>query len=145
VITPLRALFLIVLVGTTLELLTERSRQSFRIKRWRLRTRNHTVVVGYGTTGRAAVEALHDDGAEPGDIAIVDPDPTRLDAASAAGLVTVAGDATRSGTLRSANVPAAAGVLHRIDDGIVDPLTAGDRLLYIRKASTDGNRSSTTC
>ena len=31
VITPLRLLFLIVLVGTTVELLTERSRQSFRI------------------------------------------------------------------------------------------------------------------
>jgi voltage-gated potassium channel len=53
VITPLRLVFLIVLVGTTVELLTERSRQAFRIDRWRRRVRDHTVVVGYGTKGRA--------------------------------------------------------------------------------------------
>ena len=35
VITPLRVLFLIVLVGTTLAVLTERSRQAFKIQRWR--------------------------------------------------------------------------------------------------------------
>ncbi|HSU07797.1 MAG TPA: potassium channel family protein, partial [Pseudonocardia sp.] len=62
VITPLRLLFLIVLVGTTVELLTERSRQSFRISRWRSRVRDHTIVVGYGTKGRAAVETLLGDG-----------------------------------------------------------------------------------
>ncbi len=37
----------------------------FRIERWRSRVRNHTVVVGYGTKGRAAVETLLGDGAEP--------------------------------------------------------------------------------
>ena len=42
VITPLRLLFLIVLVGTTVELLTERSRQAVRIERWSSRVRNHT-------------------------------------------------------------------------------------------------------
>lgn len=35
VITPLRVLFLIVLVGTTLAVLTERSRQAFKIQVWR--------------------------------------------------------------------------------------------------------------
>src|SRR5664279_3718220 len=33
-ITPLRFIFLIVLVGTTIEVLTERSRQQFRTTRW---------------------------------------------------------------------------------------------------------------
>ena len=51
VVTPLRLIFLIIFVGTTVELLTERSRQSFRIQRWRSRVRDHTVVVGYGTKG----------------------------------------------------------------------------------------------
>ena len=91
VITPLRMLFLIVLVGTTVELLTERSRQSFRISRWRSRVRDHTIVVGYGTKGRAAVETLLGDGAEPTDIVVVDTDRANLDAASALGLVTVHG------------------------------------------------------
>ena len=97
VITPLRLLFLIVLVGTTVELLTERSRQSFRISRWRSRVRDHTIVVGYGTKGRAAVETLLGDGAEPTDIVVVDTDRANLDAASALGLVTVTGNARLDG------------------------------------------------
>ncbi len=49
IITPLRVLFLIVLIGTTLEVLTERSRQALKIQRWRNNLRNHSVVIGYGT------------------------------------------------------------------------------------------------
>lgn len=41
VITPLRVLFLIVLVGTTLAVLTERSRQAFKLQRWRSKVRDH--------------------------------------------------------------------------------------------------------
>ena len=87
VITPLRLLFLIVLVGTTVELLTERSRQAFRIRRWRSRVRNHVVVVGYGTKGQAAVTTLRGDGHDVDHIVVVDTDRGRLDAASALGLV----------------------------------------------------------
>src|SRR4051794_32332440 len=94
-VTPLRLIFLITFVGTTVELLTERSRQSSRIQRWRTRVRDHTVVVGYGTKGRAAVDTLLGDGAEPTNIVVVDTDRTQLDAASALGLVTVTGNATR--------------------------------------------------
>ncbi len=54
VITPLRFLFLIVLVGTTIEVLTERSRQQFRYHRWSRRVKKHTVVIGFGTKGRSA-------------------------------------------------------------------------------------------
>ena len=35
-VTPLRVLFLIILVGTTLEVLTERTREEWRLNRWRL-------------------------------------------------------------------------------------------------------------
>ena len=73
VITPLRVLFLIVLVGTTLEVLTERSRQALRIQKWRRVVRDHVVVVGYGTKGRSAVAALLGDGVEPGSIVVVEP------------------------------------------------------------------------
>ena len=127
VITPLRLLFLIVLVGTTVELLTERSRQAVRIERWRSRVRNHTVVVGYGTKGRAAVETLLGDGAEPSDIVVVDTDRTQLDAASALGLVTVTGNATRSSVLRIAGLQQAAAIvvaLNRDDTAVLVTLTA---------------------
>jgi voltage-gated potassium channel len=46
-VTPLRVLFLIILVGTTLEVLTERTREQYRQQRWRSAVRDHTVIVGY--------------------------------------------------------------------------------------------------
>ena len=61
-VTPLRFLFLIVLIGTTIEVLTERSRQQFRYALWRRRVKKHTVVIGYGMKGRSAVAALKDQG-----------------------------------------------------------------------------------
>jgi len=127
VITPLRLLFLIVLVGTTLELLTERSRHAFKVQRWRSRVRNHVVVVGYGTKGAAAVDTMLGDGASPSSIVVVDSDPERLRLAAARGLVTVSGNATRSEVLRTAGVPGAASIVvapSRDDTAVLVTLTA---------------------
>lgn len=111
VITPLRVAFLIVLVGTTVETLTEASRQTLKIQRWRKTVRNHTVVVGYGTKGRTAVAAMIGDGVVPAEIVVVDTDQALLDRASAAGLVTVRGDANRSDVLRLAGTQHAKAVV----------------------------------
>ncbi|GAB16468.1 hypothetical protein GOEFS_001_00130 [Gordonia effusa NBRC 100432] len=111
IITPLRVLFLIVLIGTTLEVLTERSRQALKIQRWRNKLRNHTVVVGYGTKGRTAAAAMIADGVKPADIVVVDENAAVLDTAAADGLVTVRGDATKSDVLRLAGVAHAASIV----------------------------------
>lgn len=130
VITPLRVLFLIVLVGTTVELLTERSRQAFRVRSWRSRVRDHVVVVGFGTKGKAAVDTLLGDSdvaAVPERIVVVDTDRGRLDAASAMGLVTVRGDATGSSVLRTAGLVHAASLVvavNRDDTAVLVTLTA---------------------
>ncbi len=128
VITPLRVLFLIVLVGTTLEVLTERSRQAFKIQKWRTKVRDHTVVVGFGTKGRSAVNALlGDESIQPGQIVVVDTDQQALDAASAIGLVTVHGSATRADVLRVAAVEHARAVVvapNRDDTAVLVTLTA---------------------
>ncbi len=127
VVTPLRIMFLIVLVGTTLAVLTERSRQAFKIQRWRRTVRNHTVVVGYGTKGRTAVDAMLADGAQPGDIVVVDTDPQVLEFAANAGLVTVQGSATKSDVLRLAGVQHAAAVVvaaNRDDTAVLVTLSA---------------------
>ncbi|AXK88123.1 NAD-binding protein [Nocardia farcinica] len=127
VITPLRILFLIVLVGTTISVLTERSRQAFKIQRWRRSVRNHTVVVGYGTKGRTAIDAMVGDGVQPADIVVVDTDPIALEAAANAGLVTVHGSATQSDVLRLASVQNAASVIvaaNRDDTAVLVTLTA---------------------
>src|SRR6478735_2954400 len=103
-ITPLRFIFLIVLVGTTIEVLTERSRQQFRFSRWRRRVKEHTVVVGYGTKGRSAVSALMDQGCAAESIVVVDNTAANVKAATADGCVGVFGDARREEVLRQAAV-----------------------------------------
>lgn len=127
VVTPLRIFFLIVLVGTTLSALTDRSRQAFKIQRWRHRVRNHIVVVGYGTKGRTAVDAMLGDGTLPSDIVVVDTDPVVLDAAERQDLVTVQGSATKSDVLRLAGVQHASSIVvatNRDDTAVLVTLTA---------------------
>ncbi|MEU9337764.1 potassium channel family protein [Streptomyces sp. NPDC048290] len=111
VITPLRVMFLIILVGTTLEVLAERTRQQVRIHRWRSRTRDHVVVIGYGTKGRHAVQTLTGQGIAREQIVVVDAQPKATGAAADDGLVSVTGDATRTDTLRKAEVQTAAQVI----------------------------------
>lgn len=128
VMIPLRVLFLLVLVGTTVEVLTERSRQAFRIQKWRWKVRNHVIVVGFGTKGRSAVNTLlEDEDAEPSDVVVVDTDQDVLDAASAQGLVTVHGNATRADVLKVAGVQRARAVVvatNRDDAAVLVTLTA---------------------
>jgi voltage-gated potassium channel len=127
IITPLRILFLIVLVGTTLAVLTERSRQAFKLQRWRTKVRDHVVVVGFGTKGRSAVRSVLSDGVEPEQIVVVDTDHAMLEAASALGLVTVHGSGTRSDVLRIAGVPRARAIVvaaNRDDSAVLVTLTA---------------------
>ena len=127
VITPLRILFLIILVGTTLAALTENSRQAYRIQRWRRRVRNHYVVVGYGTKGRTAVDAMISDGIAQSEIVVVDTDRSVLEVAGRQGLVTVQGTASRSDVLRLAGVPRATAIIiaaDRDDTAVLITLTA---------------------
>ena len=110
-ITPLRVFFLIVMIGTTLQALTERSRQAFRIQRWRSTLRNHTVVVGYGTKGRSAVAAMLADDVPPSDVVVVDTDQSALDLAALKGLVTVHGSGTKADVLKLAGAPRAKSII----------------------------------
>ncbi len=127
IITPLRFVFLIVLVGTTIEVLTERSRQQFRYARWRRHVKRHTVVIGYGMKGRSAVAALKDQGMAAESIVVVDVSGTNIKAATADGCVGVLGDARREEVLRQAAVPGAQQVIvaaDRDDTNVLVTLTA---------------------
>ncbi|WP_327354782.1 potassium channel family protein [Streptomyces sp. NBC_01304] len=127
IITPLRVLFLIILVGTTLEVLTERTREEFRLNRWRSTLRDHTVVVGFGTKGRSAIQTLCATGLKKEQIVIVDPSAKVIDAATAEGFVGVVGDATRSDVLLRAEAQRARQVViatQRDDTAVLVTLTA---------------------
>ncbi|WIM68304.1 potassium channel family protein [Corynebacterium breve] len=110
-ITPLRVLFLMLLVGTTLSVLTEDSRKSLQIQRWRKNMRNHTIIIGFGTKGRSAVDALIADGLSPSKIVVIDSDPQALARAESEGLVAVNGNGTKSDVLKIAGVTRAKSVV----------------------------------
>jgi voltage-gated potassium channel len=104
-VTPARILFLVVLVGTTLEVLTDRFRQSLAESRWRKRVTDHVIVAGYGTKGRGAIESLLASGATtPDHVVVIDTDGLALQEARAAGFTAVQGDATRIAVLGHARV-----------------------------------------
>ncbi|MCG7528427.1 potassium channel family protein [Streptomyces sp. OfavH-34-F] len=126
-VTPLRVLFLIILVGTTLEVLTERTREDFRLKRWRTNLRDHTVVVGFGTKGRSAIQTLRATGLSKEQIVIVDPASKVIEIANAEGFTGVVGDATRSDVLLRAELQKARQVIiatQRDDTAVLVALTA---------------------
>lgn len=127
VITPLRVLFLIILVGTTLEVLTERTREEWRLKRWRKNLREHTVVVGFGTKGRSALLTLLATGLSKEQVVIVDPSAKVIDTANAEGFTGVVGDATRSDVLLRAELQKARQIViatQRDDTAVLVTLTA---------------------
>lgn len=126
VLTPARIGFLVLLIGTTLEVLASQGREMFRISRWRKKMGHHVVVVGYGTKGRSAVETLVNNGYDRDNVVIVDPSATALAEAHADGLAVVTGDATRRDVLRRAGVADADQVIittNRDDSNVLATLT----------------------
>jgi voltage-gated potassium channel len=115
VVTPLRIAFLVLLIGTTLEVLASQGREMFRVARWRKTMGKHIVVVGYGTKGRSAVETIVGNGLDRESIVIVDPSRTALTDAHADGLAVITGDATRRSVLRQAGVEQATQVIITTD------------------------------
>jgi voltage-gated potassium channel len=127
VVTPLRVLFLIILVGTTLEVLAERTREEWRQKRWRSTLRDHTVVVGFGTKGRSALATLMATGLKKEQVVVVDPSSKVIDVVNADGLTGVVGDGTRSDVLLRAEAQRARQIIiatQRDDTAVLVTLTA---------------------
>lgn len=126
-VTPLRVLFLIILIGTTLEALTDRTRQQWRLSRWRSALRDHTVVVGFGTKGRSATQTLLSTGTGRNQIVVIDPYQSAVKAANAEGFAGIEGDGTRSEALVRAEVQRAKQIVispQRDDTSVLVTLTA---------------------
>ncbi|NUR73189.1 MAG: Ion channel protein [Hamadaea sp.] len=114
-ITPLRVAFLAILVGTTFEVLTRRTREQLRRSRWRSTLIQHTIVVGYGTKGHTAIQTLLADGTPKTSFVVIERSPSLADEVTRDGFAVVVGDATRSGILRKAGVETAQRVIVATD------------------------------
>jgi voltage-gated potassium channel len=127
IVTPVRILFLILLVGTTVELLTERAREGYRQRRWRRNLKDHIIVCGYGTKGRSAVEELLGRGVDRSRIVVIDTEPSAIERANADDVAAIAGDSATTSVLEQAGVRDASSVIvasHRDDATVLTTLTA---------------------
>jgi voltage-gated potassium channel len=146
-LTPLRVAFLVLLIGTTLEVLASQGREMFRVSRWRKQMNQHVVVVGYGTKGRSAIDTLVNNGHPRSGIVVVDPGTSAVEEANADGLTVVVGDATRRDVLRRAGVGKASQVIittDRDDSTVLSVLNARqlNTTAYIVAAVREGDNVS---
>ncbi len=126
VITPMRIGFLVLLVGTTIEVLANEGSRIIRDLRWRRTMRNHVVVIGYGTKGRSAVNTMRRHGEPVEKIVVIDNSAIAVNDANLDGLAAFQGDATRRDLLRRAEISKAKEViisLDRDDAAILTTLT----------------------
>lgn len=126
VITPLRIIFLVLTIGTTLEVLANEGRRAFLDGRWRKRMRNHIVVIGYGTKGRSAVNTLRRNDANLQRLVVIDPSSAAISDANLHGLAAIQGDGTRRDILQRAEISKAREVIitmARDDSAILTTLT----------------------
>jgi voltage-gated potassium channel len=126
-VTPARILFLIILVGTTLEVLAERTRIHYREKLWRKTLKGHTIVCGFGVKGQAALHTLQHASDHDGDVVVIDPRPEAVEDARRRGFAGVVADASSTAALEAAGIREAAAVIvaaDRDDSAVLITLTA---------------------
>jgi voltage-gated potassium channel len=126
-VTPARIVFLIILVGTTIEVLAARTRTVVRERVWRKGLKGHTIVIGFGTKGRAAVEVLTARGLERDKVVVIDSDGDAIEEATRSGFTAIHGSAGRQAVLEAAGVRDAASVIvatDRDDSAVLVTLTA---------------------
>ncbi len=125
-VTPARIIFLIILVGTTVEVLAQRTRDAVRERVWRKTLQDHTIVIGYGTKGRAAVETLIARGTSPESIVVIDSSADTVEDAARSGLTAIHGSAERTSVLEAAGIAQAKAVIvapDRDDSAVLMTLT----------------------
>ena len=126
-VTPARIVFLIILVGTTIEVLTESTRLAVRERIWRQHLKDHTIVCGFGTKGRAAITTLLAAGTARERILIIDHDRDAIEEATRGGFAAIHGSASRATVLEEAEVKRASAVIvasDRDDSAVLVTLTA---------------------
>ena len=115
------------------------------MRRLKQRLKGHTILCGYGHTGRSVGREWSRLGGGPGELVIVDGDPVVAQEAANDGYVALHGDATREAMLEAANVAEArclVAATARDDTNILICLTAANlnpELHIIARANEDEN------
>jgi voltage-gated potassium channel len=110
VVTPIRVVFLVLLVGTTLQVLADKSRFNIRRRNWQKGLVGHTVICGFGIKGQSALRYLRNHRPDCHAVAI-DESEEALATANADGVGGVLGSSLETETLRAAGVESASTVI----------------------------------
>ena len=132
VVTPIRVLFIVLLVGTTLQVLAEQSRFQFRLRKWQRDLQGHVVICGFGVKGRAAYNYIHEHDPEL-EAVVIDESETALDEANRLGVTGISGKAYESPILDAARVETAEKVIVALSSDEQTILT----VLRIRELNKD--------
>lgn len=127
VVTPIRVFFLLIFIGTAYMFVARRSWEKFLMRRIQRGLQGHTIIAGFGTKNRRALEELIKLGADTSNIVVIDSDQDRLEVAKELGCAVVRADATRDETLQAVRVERARLMLisaGRDDTSILICLTA---------------------
>jgi len=106
VVTPIRVLFIVLLVGTTLQVLAEQSRFQFRLRKWQRDLSDHVVVCGFGIKGQAALDYIQSHNPDI-DAVVIDETDTALEDANRHGLNGISGKSYDRQILDAARVSTA--------------------------------------
>lgn len=126
-VTPLRIGFLVLLVGTSVELIAAATRRRYRRLAWRKRVQEHTVICGFGVKGQASLMSLIEQGVDRSDVVVVDNMRSATDLAVRMGCVAVVGDMTNNRVLHEAGADRASVVIvapSRDDTAVLTVLSA---------------------
>jgi voltage-gated potassium channel len=126
-VTPARILFLIILVGTTLEVLAERTRTHYREKLWRKTLQDHIIVCGFGVKGQAAVATMLAHGNNADRVVVIDERAEAVEDARRRGHAGLVASASTADALEAAGIRDAAAVIvapDRDDTAVLITLTA---------------------
>lgn len=132
IVTPARILFIILLVGTTLQVLAERSRFIYKLKNWQKKLDGHLVVCGFGVKGRSALDYLRYYSPDM-EVVAIDDRSDALEAANAMGVTGILGDAFDPEVLKAAEVGRAKTVVVSLDSDDHTVLT----ILRIRELNSE--------
>lgn len=130
-LTPIRLIFLVLFFGTAYEVSVYFMRRTEErdVHDLNKRLDKHTIICGYGTTGRTAASTFLSQGKSKGKIVVIDRSRDAIDRAIADGFSAFLGDATEEDTLRRAAVHKAESVLvapGRDDTAVLICLTVND-------------------
>ncbi len=126
-VTPSRILVWLIFWGTAVEITARRFREEYEMKHLKDSLADHSIICGFGVTGRSAAAELVKLGVPPDKIVVIDLDERCVREAAEYGYTALCGDATRENILSMAAVEKARQLIvatSRDDTNILVCLTA---------------------